>query len=93
MIVSKGGKYFLCVFIANIPRCNCPHFTRMSSLVGGKRGQWVSCKHMYYMFKYLCKVEYALDKFIHAPTFNYNKVMCVPKLSGVVIESFFIHSM
>ena len=49
----------------------------------GKKGQWVSCKHLYYVFRYLCKVDYAIDKIIHAPTFNCNEVMHLLKLVGV----------
>jgi hypothetical protein len=37
------------------------------------------CKHFYYVFKYLCKVEcYGTTSiFILAPAFSYNKVMYV----------------
>ena len=54
----------------------------MLSLAVGKRGQWVSCKHLY-VFRYLCKVDYATDKFIHAPTFSYNEVMRLLEFAGV----------
>ena len=42
---------------------------------------------LYYVLKYLCKVDYATDKFIHAPTFNYNEMMCHLELAGVVKQA------
>jgi hypothetical protein len=33
---------------------------------------------------FLCKVEFKSDKFIHAPTYIYNKVMCLHELANVV---------
>ena len=82
-IVFREEKTNL-VPIADIPQCNCPDFAKMLSLAVGKKGQWVSCKHLYYVFRYLCKVDYATDKFIHAPTFSYNEVMLLLELAGVV---------
>ncbi len=58
-IVFKEEKTYL-VSIADIPQCTCPDFAKMLSLAVGKRGQWVSCKHLYYVFRYLCKVDYAV---------------------------------
>lgn len=73
-IVPKEGEN-LPHGIANIPQCTWPNFAKMLSLALGKRGQWVSFKHLYCVFKYLCKVDYGTNKFIHTPTFNYNEVM------------------
>ena len=42
------------------------------------------CKHLYYVFRFLCKVDYGNDKFIHAPTYSYNEVMRLLELVGVV---------
>ena len=81
-IVSKEEKTHL-VSIAYIPQCTCPDFVKILALAVGKKGQWVSCKHLYYVFKYLCKVDCATDKFIHAPTFSYIDVMRLLKLAGV----------
>jgi hypothetical protein len=36
---------------------------------------------------YLCKADYATDKFIYAPTFSYNEVMRLLKLAGVAEEA------
>ena len=37
--------------------------------------------------RYLCKVAYATDKFIYAPSFNYNEVMCFLKFMGVAEQA------
>jgi hypothetical protein len=44
----------------------------------------VYCKHLYYVFRILCKVDYKSDKFIHAPTYTYNEVMRLLELASVV---------
>jgi hypothetical protein len=33
--------------------------------------------YSYYIFRYICKVDYTMGTFIHAPTFNYKKVMSI----------------
>ena len=82
-IVSNDDiKY--CVTIADMPHCTCPEFTKISSQSLGKKGKWVYCKHLYYVFRFLCKVDYGSDKFIHAPTYSYNEVMRLLELAGVV---------
>ncbi len=42
------------------------------------------CKHLYYVFIILCKVDYESNKFIHAPTYTYNEVKRLLELAGVV---------
>ena len=44
----------------------------------------VYCKHLYSVLRFLCKVDYDNDKFIHAPRFAYNEVMQLLELAGVV---------
>ena len=39
-------------------------------------------KHLLNVFKYLCKVDYATNKFIHAPTLSYNEVVHLLELAG-----------
>lgn len=56
----------------------------MSSGALGKREKWVYCEHLYYVFQFLCKVDYENNKFIHAPTYAYNKVMRLFELASVV---------
>ena len=40
-------------------------------------------KHLYYVFIFLCKIDYISDKFNHAPMFTYNKVVQVLELASV----------
>ena len=82
-IVSKQDITYH-VTIGDIPHCTCPDFTKMSSHALGKKGKWVYCKHLYYVFRFLCKVDYESDKFIHAPTYTYNEVMRLLELAGII---------
>ena len=77
-ILSRCGED-----IADILQCTCSDFAKMSSLVVGKKGQWVSCEHLYYVFMYLCKIDYATNKFIHAATFSYTELMQLLELASV----------
>ena len=43
-----------------------------------KKGNWV-----FAMFRYLCKVNYDNDKFIHGPTYTYNEVLWLLELVDV----------
>ena len=81
-IGSKEEKTCL-VSIGDIMQCTCLDFAKILSFEVGKRGQWVSCKHLYYVFKYLCKVDYATDKFFHVLTFSYNEAMCLLELANI----------
>ena len=40
----------------------------------GKRGMYINCKHLDYIFHYSCKLEYKNDTFIHAPTLSWEEV-------------------
>lgn len=59
----------------------------------GKRSQWVSYKHLYYMFRHLCKVDFATNNFIHAPAFSYNEVMHILELAGVAEQVAIVKAM
>ena len=72
-IVSKEDITYH-VEIGDIPHRTCSDFKKMSSHALGKKGKWVYCKHLYYVFKFLCKVDYESHRFIHAPTYIYNEV-------------------
>ena len=82
-IVSKKDIMYR-VIIGDMPHCTCLDFTKMSSQSLEKNETWVYCKHLYYMFRFLCKVDYDSDKFIHAPTYSYNKVIQLLELARVV---------
>lgn len=55
-------------------QCIFVDFAKMPTMVMGKRDQWLSCNHLYYVFKYLGKADYAINKFIHLSIFRYNKI-------------------
>jgi hypothetical protein len=81
-IVSKQEKTYL-VSIADIPQYTSLDFATMLSLAVGKKVRGFFCKHLSYKFKYLYNDDYANDKFIHAPTYNYNEVMHLLELASV----------
>jgi hypothetical protein len=69
---SKASQYL--ITIGQFPSCDCPFFKDMSAKSLGKRGQWVNCKHMYYVFTQICNLLPEVDQFIHAPSFSYNEI-------------------
>jgi hypothetical protein len=39
-----------------------------------RRGGWVSCKHLYFVFIVIGNLKSKRDAFIHAPSFSFNEV-------------------
>ena len=72
------------VTISNFPACTCLSFTGMLSTSIGKRGKYSNCKHLYYIFRYLCKVDPKKHKFIHAPSFSMDEVMMLLENAGMI---------
>ncbi len=68
--------------ISNLPQCDCEDFKNMS--LRSRSPKWVPCKHFYYIFMYLCKMDIARDNFMHAPTYSYNEVMQILELASIV---------
>lgn len=66
------------VKIGDIPLCTYPDFMKLSSHALGNKGEQLYC-----VFKFVCKVNYDNNKFIHAPTYIYNKNMCLLELVGI----------
>ena len=62
------------ITLCNFPACTCPHYNNMTSSAIGRRGMYVNCKHLYYVFRFLCKLDYKVDTFIHAPTLSMDEV-------------------
>jgi hypothetical protein len=62
------------ITISHFPKCTCPDFLNMAVASIGKRGQSVNCKHLYYIFRYFCKMNCSDGKFIHSPSFSFNEV-------------------
>ena len=40
----------------------------------GQRGMYINCKHVYYIFCYLCKLNYEKDTFIYTLTLSWDEV-------------------
>lgn len=62
------------ITLCNFPSCTCSHYGSMNETSIGKRGMYVNCKHLYYIFRYFCKLDYKIDTFIHAPTLSLDEV-------------------
>ena len=78
IIVLQSGvepnEHVYNVTLCNFPSCTCPHYVSMNSSAIGRRGQYVNCKHLYYIFRFLCQLDYKADMFIHAPTLSLDEV-------------------
>jgi hypothetical protein len=83
MVSKKDITY--CITVGNILHCTCLDFMEMSSHALGKKGKWVYYKHICYVFRFMCKMDYESDKFIHAPTYTHNEVMRLPELASFVV--------
>ena len=79
---DKGKVYY--ISITDFPSCTCLSFVKMMSGALGKQLQWIYCKHVYYIFRYICKMDYKVDTFMHAPSYSYNEVMQVLELAAVI---------
>jgi hypothetical protein len=62
------------VTIGTFPDCSCPYFKEMVTKALGKRGQWANCKHLYFIFTVIYRLDAEVDDFIHAPNFSFNEV-------------------
>jgi hypothetical protein len=62
------------ITINHFHECTCPDFLNMAVASLGKRGQYVNCKHLYYIFRYFYKMNCHDDKFIHPPSLSFTKV-------------------
>jgi hypothetical protein len=62
------------ITISHFPECTCPDFPNMAMASIGKRAPNINCKHLYYIFRYFCKMNCQDDKFIHSPSFSFNEV-------------------
>lgn len=70
--------------IVDVLECKLPRLHNDFILSNGKEGEWMLYLHVHYVFKFLCKADYATNMFIHAPTFSYNKVKSLGKVAIVV---------
>jgi hypothetical protein len=62
------------ITIGSFPECSCEYFKDMATKSLGQRGQWASCKHLYFVFIVIGSLNSDRDPFIHAPSFSFNEV-------------------
>jgi hypothetical protein len=55
----------------------------MSSHALGKNGKWSTANTSLKCLNHFVEVDYGSDKFIHAPMYTYNEVICSLELVGV----------
>ena len=72
------------ITLCNFPSCTCPHYASMNSAAVGRRGQYVNCKHLYYIFRFFCKLDYKVDTYIHAPTLSLDEVKKILLAAGII---------
>ena len=51
----------------------------------GNKGKWVYCKHLSYVFKILCKVDYDNEIIIFVAMYTTKEVMRLLELVGIVM--------
>jgi hypothetical protein len=62
------------ITIGTFPGCSCEYFIDMATKFLGKRGQWASCKHLYFVFTIIGSLYSERNAFIHALSFSFNEV-------------------
>jgi len=62
------------ITIGMFPTCTCLDFTNMVVFAIGGLQQYVNCKHLYYLYRYFCKMDVNENKFIHAPSYSFNEL-------------------
>jgi hypothetical protein len=62
------------ITIDTFPECSYENFKDMATKSLGRRGGWVSCKHLYFVFTVIGSLKSERNAFIHAPTFSFNEV-------------------
>jgi hypothetical protein len=72
------------ITIGLFPECTCPNFKEMSTKALGKRGQWVNCKHLYYLLCVIGLFDADIDVFIHAPSFSFYEIRRI--LESVILQ-------
>ena len=63
--------------ISAYPDCNCPTFKETMVKLGRRGCPFRSCKHLYYLYVQVCKLEADHDLFMHAPTLSFNEVKTI----------------
>jgi hypothetical protein len=81
LVTGKEKSY--CITFTNLPSSLCLDFQMIQFEALGKKGKWMYCKHVYYILRYLCKLDFQVDKFMHAPSYSFNEVMCILELANI----------
>ena len=72
------------VTMGQFSTCTCPDFVTMAvSAIGGCQ-QYVNCKHLYYLYRYFCKMDVNKDKSIHAPSYSFTKLKELLVRAGMI---------
>lgn len=85
-LATRKDKSY-CVSFTDYPTCTCPNFVKMALEALGKKQQWKYCKHVYYILRYLYKMDYKEDLFMHASNYSFNEVMHILKLANIVEQA------
>ena len=72
------------VTMGQFPTCTCPNFVNMAVSAIGGRQQYVNCKHLYYLYRYFCKMDIQKDKFIRAPSYSFSEVKELLVQAGMI---------
>jgi hypothetical protein len=75
------------ITISHFLEYTCPDFLNMVVALIGKLGQYVNCKHLYYIFCYFCKMNCEGNKFIHSPSFSFNEVKQLLVRAQIIIPN------
>ena len=81
---SEPNQNMYRIVVGMYPSCLCPDFISMAISAIGGREQYVNCKHLYYLFRYFYKMDVNEDKFIHAPSYSFNKLKLVLVKVGII---------
>ena len=72
------------VTVGQFPTCTCPDFVNMAVSAIGGRQQYVNCKHLYYLYRYFCKMDIQKEKFIHASSYSFSEVKELLARAGMI---------
>ena len=73
------------ITLGQFPTCTCPDFVNMAVSTIGGRQQYVNCKHLYYLYRYFCKMHIHDHKFIHAPSYSFNELKLILVSAGIIV--------
>jgi len=59
--------------IGVIPNCSCSNFVSMSTSLK-KRGKFIPCKYLHFIYKTKMFCDYKTNDFINQPTLSINKI-------------------